>query len=87
MIFMAAFICVKRSRNALLFSVEFLRTEITPDPSNYHRQYSPKGLYSLSVSGFEMSDIISIFKTSIEYCFVIVKCLIRRNVAIKTLIS
>ena len=47
---------------------------MTSDPSNYHREYSPYGSYSLFQ--FEGSDIISALKNSIEYSFVFFKCLI-----------
>ena len=46
---------------------------MTSDPSNYHREYSPYGSYSLFQ--FERSDIISVLKNSIEYSFVFFKCL------------
>ena len=51
-----------------------LRTEMTSDPSNYHRECSPYGSYSLFQ--FEGSDVISVLKNSIEYSFVFFKCLI-----------
>ena len=46
---------------------------MTSDPSNYHREYSPYGSYSLFQ--FEGSDVISVLKNSIEYSFVFLKCL------------
>ena len=46
---------------------------MTSDPSNYHREYSPYGSYSLFQ--FEGSDVISVLKNSIEYSFVFFKCL------------
>ena len=46
---------------------------MTSDPSNYHREYSPYGSYSLVQ--FEGSDVISVLKNSIEYSFVFFKCL------------
>ena len=39
-------------------SVEFLRTKMASDLSNYHREYSPHGSYSLFP--LEGSDLISI---------------------------
>ena len=38
---------------------------MTSDPSNYHREYSLYGSYSLFQ--FEGSDVISVLKNSIEY--------------------
>ena len=46
---------------------------MTSDFSNYPREYSPDGSYSLFQ--FERSDVISVLKTSIEYNFVFCKCL------------
>ena len=34
---------MKHLKNAKLYSVEFLKTEMLSDPSNYHREYSPDG--------------------------------------------
>ena len=31
----------KHLRNTKLYSVEFSRTEMMSDPSNYHREYEP----------------------------------------------
>ena len=47
---------------------------MTSDLSNYHREYSPGGSYSLFQ--FERSDVISVLKNSIEYSFVFFKCLL-----------
>ena len=47
---------------------------MTSDSSNYHREYSPYGSYSLFQ--FERSDVISVLKSSIEYSFVFFKCLL-----------
>ena len=47
---------------------------MTSDPSNYYREYSPEGLYSLFQ--FESSDVNSDLKNSIKYSFVFFKCLI-----------
>ena len=41
--------------------------------SNYHREYSSYGSYSLLQ--IERSDVISVLKNSIEYSFVFFKCL------------
>ena len=41
---------------------------MTTDPSNYHREYSPYGSYSLSQ--FQGSDVISVLKNWTEYSFV-----------------
>ena len=38
---------IKHLKNGKQYSIEFLRTEMTSDPSNYHREYSPDGSYSL----------------------------------------
>ena len=46
---------------------------MTSDLSNYHREYSPDGSYSLFQ--FERSEAISVLKNSIEYSFVFFKCL------------
>ena len=45
---------IKHLKHTKLYSIEFLRTEMTSDPSNYHREYSPCGSYSLFQ--FERSD-------------------------------
>ena len=55
----------------------FLRTEMTSDPSNYHREHSPKGSYSLFQ--FEGSHTISVFKDSIGYSFVFFKYLLVKS--------
>ena len=47
---------------------------MTSDPSNYHREYSPYGSYSLFQ--FEGSDVISVLKNSIEYSSVFFKGLL-----------
>ena len=47
---------------------------MTSDPSNYHRDHSPYGSYSLFQ--FERSDVIFVLKNSIAYSFVFFKCLI-----------
>ena len=47
---------------------------MTSDPSNYHREYSPYGSYSLFQ--FEGSDVISVLKNSTEHSFVFFKCLL-----------
>ena len=47
---------------------------MTSDLSNYHREYSPYGSYSLFQ--FEISDVISVLKNSIEYSFVFFKRLV-----------
>ena len=47
------------------------------DPLNYQREHSPYG--SCSLSQFEGSDVISVFKNSIEYSFVFFKCLMKTN--------
>ena len=65
---------IKHLKNTELQSIEFLRTEITSDPSNYHIEYSPYGWYSLFQ--FDGSDIISVLKNSTEYSFVFFECLI-----------
>ena len=65
---------IKHLENTKLYSIEFLRTEMTSDPSNYHREYSPYGWYSLFQ--FEGSGIISVLKNSTEYSFVFFKCLL-----------
>ena len=46
---------------------------MTSDPSNYRREYSPYGSYSLFQ--FERSDVVSVLKNSIEYGFVFFKCI------------
>ena len=53
---------------------------MTSDPSNYHREYSPYGSYSLFQ--FEGSDVISVLKNSIEYSFVFFKCVLNKNICI-----
>ena len=62
---------IRHLKNTKLYSIEFLRTEMTTDPSKYHREYSPYGSYSLFQ--FERSDVISILKNSIKYSFVFFK--------------
>ena len=45
---------MKHLKNTKLYSIEFLRTEITSDRSNYHREYSTDGSYSLfQFEGFD----------------------------------
>ena len=65
---------LKHLKNTELYFIEFLRTEMTSDSSNYHREDSPDGSYSLFQ--FERIDIISVLKNSIEYSFVFFKCLL-----------
>ena len=65
---------IKHLEHTKLNSIEFLRTEMTSDLSNYHREYSPYGSYSLFQ--FERSDVISVLKNSIEHSLVFFKCLI-----------
>ena len=65
-------IIIKHFKHTELYSIEFLRTEMTSDPSNYHREYSPYGSYSLFQ--FVGSDVISVLKNSTEYIFVFCKC-------------
>ena len=50
---------------------------MTSDPSNYHREHSPKGSYSLLQ--FEGSHTISVFKDSIGYSFVFFKYLLVKS--------
>ena len=71
---------IKHLKHTKLYSIEFLRTEITTHLSNYHREYSPGGSYSLFQ--FERSDVISVLKNSIEYSFVFFKCLLMQNSSI-----
>ena len=59
---------IKHFINIKLYYIEFLSTEMTSDPSNYHRESLPDGSYSLFQ--FERSDVISVVKNSIEYSFV-----------------
>ena len=58
---------IKRLKKTKLYSIAFLRAEMTSDPSNNHREYSPYGSYSLFK--FEHSDIVSVLENSIEYSF------------------
>ena len=44
---------------------------MTSDPSNYHREYSSDGSYSLFE--FERCDVISVLKNVTEYSFVFFK--------------
>ena len=64
---------IKHLKHTKLNSIEFLRTEMTSDLSDYHREYSPYGSYSLFQ--FERYDVISVLKNSTEYSFVFFKCL------------
>ena len=66
---------IKHLKNTKLYSIEFWRTEMMSDPSNYHREYSSYGSYSLFQ--LEGSDVISVLKNSIEYSFVFFKCLVK----------
>ena len=50
---------------------------MTSDSSNYHREYSPDGSYSLFQ--FERSDVISVLTISIEYSFVFFVFIISHN--------
>ena len=65
---------IKHLKNTKLYSIEFLRTETTLDFSNYNREYSPYGSYSLFQ--FEGSDVTSVLRNSIEHSFVFFKCLL-----------
>ena len=49
------------------YSIKFLRTEMMRDPSNYHREYSPDGSYSLFQ--FVRFNVISVLKSSVEYVY------------------
>ena len=73
---------IKHLKNTKLYPIEFLRTEMTSDPSNYHREYSPYGSYSLFQ--FEISDVISVVISSIEYSFVFFKCLRKHSFQVST---
>ena len=53
---------------------------MTSDPSNYHREYSPYGQYSLFP--YEGSDVISVLKNSIEYSFVFCKCSFEKRMTV-----
>ena len=64
---------IKHLKNTKLYSIEFLRTEMTSYSSYYHREYS-YGSYSLFQ--FDRSDVIFVLKNLIEYSFVFSKCLI-----------
>ena len=68
---------IRHLKNTKLYSIEFLRTEMTSDSSNDHREYSPYGSYSLLQ--FEGSDVISVLKNSIEYSFVFFKGELQRQ--------
>ena len=68
---------IKHLKHTKLYSIEFLRTEMTSDLSNYHREYSPYRSYSLFQ--LEGSEVISVLKNSIEYSFVFFKCLLKRE--------
>ena len=61
-----------KEHNTVLYLVFQDRNDIRP--SNYHREYSPEGLYSLF--RFGRSDVISVLKNSIEYSFVFFNWLI-----------
>ena len=63
---------IKPLKTAELHPTEFLRTEMTSNPSNYQREYSWNGSYSLFQ--FEGSDVISVLKhISVFFtkCFVV----------------
>ena len=62
----------KNLKNTKLCYLEFLSLDMTSDPSDYHRQYSPEGSFSLVQ--LEGSDLISALKTLIEHSFVFFKC-------------
>ena len=64
---------IKHLKHTKLNSIEFLRTEMPSDLSNYRKEYSPYGSYPLFQ--FERSDDISVLKNSTEYSFVFFKCL------------
>ena len=65
---------IRHLKNTKLYSVEHLRTEMTSDPSNYHREHSPDGSDLFQI---ERSDVISVLKKSLEYSFVFFKCLLK----------
>ena len=58
---------------------------MTSDSSNYHKEYSPDGSYSLFQ--FQGSDVISVLKNSIDYSFVFFKCLTIRYLLYCSLIT
>ena len=47
----------KHLKNTRLLSVEFLRTEMTSDLSNWNREYEPSGILC------DSSDVSSVLKT------------------------
>ena len=63
---------IKHLGNTKLYSIEFLRTEMTSDPSNNHREYSPD-----SSSFLFQFDVIFVIRNSIEYSFMFFKCLLQ----------
>ena len=53
-----------------------LKTEMTSDPSSYHKESSPYTAYSsYSLFKLEESEVISVLKNLIEYSFVFFECL------------
>ena len=68
---------IKYLKHTKLYSIELLRTEKTSDPSNCHRKCSSYGSCSLFQS--KGSDVIFVLKKSIEYSFVLFKCLLNRK--------
>ena len=55
---------IEHLMNTKLHSIDLLGTEMTSDSSNYRREYSPGGSYSLFE--FKKSDVISVLKDLIE---------------------
>ena len=67
----------RNPKNTRPYFIEFLRTEMMPDPSNYHREYLPDDSYSpIQLEG---SDVTSIPKNWTEYSFVILNCLMSHS--------
>ena len=73
---------IKHLKHTKLYSIEFLRTEMTSDPSNYHREYSSSGSFP-PIFQFEGSDVISVLKNSIDYSFAFFKCLLLPTISFK----
>ena len=83
--FLSPELCIiEHLKNTKLYPIEFSRTEMTSDPSNYHRDYSPHGSNSLFLFDSGWSDVISVLKKSIEFSFVFFKYLFDNKPVSKT---
>ena len=66
----------------MVVSPAVLAHDVSARAGDYHREYSLHGSYSLCES--ERSDVISVLKSSIEYSFVFLECLMEPVILINS---